>query len=96
MQMPPFMRNSNADALALAWWQYDLLMAWVAGRPGPAAGDVPEPGRWSRLPGPRRSCERRPAAEVGLPPLSPAAAERRRQVLDTLGDDDVSEGSAST
>lgn len=30
MQMPPFMRNSNAEPLTLAPWQYDLLMAWVS------------------------------------------------------------------
>lgn len=28
MQMPPFMRNSNAQPLTLAQWQYDLLFAW--------------------------------------------------------------------
>jgi hypothetical protein len=28
MQMPPFMRNSNAEPLTLAVWQYDLLMEW--------------------------------------------------------------------
>ena len=28
MQMPPFMRASNALPLTLAKWQYDLLMAW--------------------------------------------------------------------
>jgi hypothetical protein len=28
MQMPPFMRNSNAQPLTLVQWQYDLLMAW--------------------------------------------------------------------
>jgi hypothetical protein len=39
MQMPPFMRHSNAGPLSLARWQYDLLMAWAdaldeAGLPG--------------------------------------------------------------
>ena len=29
MRMPPFMRNSNAQALTLSAWQYDLLMQWV-------------------------------------------------------------------
>jgi hypothetical protein len=29
MQMPPFMRNSNAYPLTLSVWQYDLLMEWV-------------------------------------------------------------------
>jgi hypothetical protein len=28
MQMPPFMRNSNAFPLTLAQWQYRLLLAW--------------------------------------------------------------------
>lgn len=28
MQMPPFMRNSNAQPLTLANWQYELLMEW--------------------------------------------------------------------
>ncbi len=30
MQMPPFMRNSNAFPLTLAPWQYQLLIDWVA------------------------------------------------------------------
>ena len=30
MRMPPFMRNSNAQALTLSAWQYDLLMQWVS------------------------------------------------------------------
>jgi hypothetical protein len=29
MQMPPFMRNSNANPLTLSVWQYDLLMRWA-------------------------------------------------------------------
>ena len=29
MQMPPFMRNSNAFPLTLASWQYDVLLRWV-------------------------------------------------------------------
>lgn len=32
MQMPPFMRNSNAFPLTLAQWQYDLLLKWVQGQ----------------------------------------------------------------
>ena len=36
MQMPPFMRNSNAEPLTLTEWQYDLVMEWqrriLAGR----------------------------------------------------------------
>lgn len=63
MRMPPFMRNSNARALALARWQYSLLMAWVA--------DVTAPVPSGRV-------------AAGPPPLSPAASERRRQVLDAL------------
>jgi hypothetical protein len=31
MQMPPFMRNSNANPLTLSNWQYNLLMRWAAG-----------------------------------------------------------------
>jgi hypothetical protein len=64
MRMPPFMRNSNARALTLARWQYDLLVEWaatLAGAPG-AAPSV----------------------------LSPAAAARRRQVLDLLDTPDGS------
>jgi hypothetical protein len=30
MRMPPFMRQSNAEPLTLAAWQYQLLMEWVA------------------------------------------------------------------
>jgi hypothetical protein len=30
MRMPPFMRQSNAQPLTLANWQYQLLMDWVA------------------------------------------------------------------
>lgn len=40
MQMPPFMRNSNARALALSRWQYDLLMAWADGLGVPPPGEV--------------------------------------------------------
>jgi hypothetical protein len=45
MQMPPFMRNSNARALSLARWQYDLLMTWVVAvtEPGEAAARGPAP-----------------------------------------------------
>ncbi|MGH8933053.1 MAG: hypothetical protein ACRDZO_21110 [Egibacteraceae bacterium] len=64
MQMPPFMRNSNALALSLAQWQYDLLMAWADAVTAPSTlGPVPD---------------------GGLAPLSPEAAERRRQVLAAL------------
>ena len=30
MQMPPFMRQSNANPLTLSQWQYQLLMKWAA------------------------------------------------------------------
>lgn len=43
MQMPPFMRNSNGRALSLARWQYELLLAWVAGVTAPTPDDVPAP-----------------------------------------------------
>ena len=41
MQMPPFMRNSNARSLTLARWQYDLLMAWAAALAAPAGPGAP-------------------------------------------------------
>lgn len=65
MQMPPFMRHSNAGALSLARWQYDLLMAWAEALPGVLGA---QPG-------------------AALPPLSPAAQERRRQVLSVLDEE---------
>lgn len=70
MQMPPFMRNSNARALSLARWQYDLLMAWVAAVTGPAPAT--------------REAMREAVPDGGPAPLSPEAAERRRQVLAAL------------
>jgi hypothetical protein len=42
MRMPPFMRNSNAQALSLARWQYDLLLRWVAGVTAPGADILAE------------------------------------------------------
>ncbi len=30
MRMPPFMRQSNANPLTLAAWQYELLMTWAS------------------------------------------------------------------
>ncbi len=42
MQMPPFMRNSNARALSLARWQYDLLLRWVADATAPGADILAE------------------------------------------------------
>src|SRR6185437_6160199 len=43
MQMPPFMRNSNANPLTLTARQYDLLMQWVQSviQPSVAAGAKP-------------------------------------------------------
>lgn len=75
MQMPPFMRNSNAQALSLARWQYDLLMAWVS--------DVTRPRPPTTL---AAAPPATPPAEEPSP-LSPEAAERRRQVLATMGPD---------
>jgi hypothetical protein len=37
MQMPPFMRNSNANPLTLSNWQYQLLMRWATGLLTPTA-----------------------------------------------------------
>lgn len=76
MQMPPFMVNSNANALALAWWQYDLLMAWVRAERARPPADAGGP-----------TGARPTDAAVGLRPLSAEAAERRRRVLEALGDE---------
>ena len=45
MQMPPFMRQSNALPLTLSNWQYRRLMAWVATIPAAAAPAAAAPGR---------------------------------------------------
>jgi len=46
MQMPPFMRQSNALPLTLSSWQYERLMAWVATIPPAAkAPAAAAPGR---------------------------------------------------
>lgn len=37
MQMPPFMRQSNANPLTISDWQYRLLMQWAASLVAPAA-----------------------------------------------------------
>ena len=66
MQMPPFMRNSNAGPLTLAAWQYDLLMAWVR-----AIENPPPPPPFLPL---------GEAAEAPKP-MSEAAAARRAEVL---------------
>jgi hypothetical protein len=42
MQMPPFMRNSNALPLTLARWQYDLLMDWATAVVAAAPDDALE------------------------------------------------------
>ena len=78
MQMPPFMAQSNRWPLTLTHWQYDLLMAWAdelvaAGDPTLRGGDLADLGD--------RGAEEEPA------PLSPEAAERRRQVLAVLDQD---------
>ena len=46
MQMPPFMRNSNANPLTIANWQYQLLMQWASSlaRREAAAPAMPPPG----------------------------------------------------
>jgi hypothetical protein len=35
MRMPPFMRQSNANPLTLAAWQYELLMTWASQQEAP-------------------------------------------------------------
>ncbi len=71
MAMPPFMRNSNAQPLTLSVWQYELLMKWVA----ETEAGVAAPGG----PAPVAS----PAGPVAQP-VSEAAEERRRQILDRV------------
>ena len=72
MRMPPFMRQSNAQPLTLAAWQYDLLMAWVRD----AAAPAPIPVR-----GPAPLVGGLPEAAVLPEALSDAARERRTEVL---------------
>ncbi len=73
MRMPPFMAQSNRWPLTLSHWQYDLLKAW---RDDLVAAGAPPAGP---VPAP-------PAG--GAPaPLSPEAEERRRQVLDVIGEE---------
>jgi hypothetical protein len=76
MQMPPFMRNSNALPLTIANWQCKLLQQWVADVVAGKAG----------LPAAIRAAALR-AAPAGL--LSTArvrsAQERQQQVLRRLG-----------
>jgi hypothetical protein len=67
MRMPPFMRQSNALALTLAYWQYELLLRWVdltATRTAALRGVTPA---MAPRPSPRA--------------LSPSAAARRASVL---------------
>ena len=71
MQMPPFMAQSNRWPLTLTHWQYDLLMAWADDLV--AAEDVA-----------LREGDLGAAPEEEPAPLSPQAAERRRQVLAVL------------
>ena len=49
MQMPPFMRQSNANPLTIAQWQYALLIRWAADLVAPhaAARVTPPPARLS-------------------------------------------------
>lgn len=79
MQMPPFMRHSNAGPLSLARWQYDLLMAWAD-----ALDDAGLLGILGVQPG------------ADLPPLSPAAEQRRGQVLSVLDEDPASDDAGGT
>ena len=76
MQMPPFMRNSNALPLTIANWQYKLLLQWVADVVAGKAG-VPAALKAAAL----------RAAPAG--PLSSArvrsAEVRQQQVLRRLG-----------
>lgn len=67
MQMPPFMRHSNAEPLTLAPWQYALLMAWVR--------DLEMP------PPPPPIVPLAEAAGGEASPMSEAAAARRAEVL---------------
>lgn len=58
MEMPPFMRNSNALPLTLAHWQYDLLMEWATAlaasvAPGPLES-LPVPAELSPTAASRR------------------------------------------
>jgi hypothetical protein len=66
MQMPPFMRQSNAMPLTLSVWQYELLMSWVH---QVEAGNIPM--RPSVL----------GMAAGALKPLSSSAQARRDAVL---------------
>lgn len=68
MQMPPFMRQSNAQSLTLTNWQYDLLLRWVARTVQRAqAGGATFAGAATRGPPARK--------------LSASAAARRASVL---------------
>ena len=70
MQMPPFMRNSNAGPLTLSPWQYDLLMAWVDAIEAP--------------PAPLAALPRAEAQPPAGRPLSDAAIARRAEVLSRI------------
>jgi hypothetical protein len=81
MQMPPFMRNSNAQPLTLSRWQYDLLLKWVEGVKALPALAMAAP----------RALGFARAAAPPLPALSPEAERRRSEVLSALGVDDSEE-----
>lgn len=70
MQMPPFMRNSNALPLTLAGWQYDLLMAWV--------------GAIEVTPVPPSAMALVEAQLPAAAPMSDAAIARRAEVLSRI------------
>ena len=58
MQMPPFMRNSNAEPLTLTEWQYDLVMEWqrrILTGPVTVEEAVPVPERLSEAAEQRRT-----------------------------------------
>jgi hypothetical protein len=89
MRMPPFMRNSNARALTLGRWQYDLLMAWVASVTGPGAGVADATADAARAADTASAAdadaaEAKAGAELSLTSLSGRAAARRNQVLAAL------------
>jgi hypothetical protein len=70
MQMPPFMRNSNALPLTLAPWQYELLMVWVSAIEAAPVLPVAMP-----------LAEAQPPAAA---PMSDAAIARRAEVLSRI------------
>ncbi|EIM31157.1 hypothetical protein MicloDRAFT_00001470 [Microvirga lotononidis] len=71
MRMPPFMRQSNAQPLTLASWQYDLLMRWVEETERAAAAKAPAAASGV-------------AASSPVGQLSSLAQQRREDVLERL------------